>query len=150
MFGASLWLRATLLCGSLDILYAIANTVRKGGSAIGVLHSVASGPFGNGVKDMGWAGGAIGLAVHFAIMAVMVGVFLFAYRRMSALRTTSPWIIGTLYGAILYGVMYCVVMAWRWPALFPQTDSVQIAIALFPHIVLVGIPLALMARKSAT
>ncbi|MEQ1511027.1 MAG: hypothetical protein ABL909_11580 [Sphingopyxis sp.] len=148
MFAKSLWLKATLLCGSLDIFYAIANTVRKGGSALGVLHSVASGPFGNGVKDMGWAGGAIGLAVHFAIMAVMVATFLFAYRRIAALRTTSPWIVGTLYGAALYGVMYCVVMAWRWPALFPQTDPAQIAIALFPHIALVGIPLALMARKA--
>lgn len=144
------FIRTWLLCGSLDIIYAIANTVRKGGSALGVLHSVASGPFGNGVKDMSWTGGAIGLAVHFSIMAVMVATFLFAYTRIAALQTTSPWIVGTLYGMVLYGVMYCVVLAWRWPALFPQSDPVQIAIALFPHIALVGIPLALMARKAAT
>lgn len=144
-----LFIRATLICGSLDIVYAIANTMRKGGSALGVLHSVASGPFGDGVKDMGWAGGAIGLATHFTIMAVMIGAFLFAYTRIAALRTNSPWIVGTLYGAILYGVMYCVVLGWRWPALFPQSDPTQIAISLFPHIALVGIPLALMARKSA-
>lgn len=144
-----IFIRAWLLCGSLDILYAIANTMRKGGSALGVLHSVASGPFGDGIKDMGWVGGLIGLKVHFGIMAVMVATFLFAYRRIAALRTNSPWIVGTLYGTILYGVMYCVVLAWRWPALFPQTDPTQIAIALFPHIALVGIPLALMARKSA-
>ncbi|MEQ1688046.1 MAG: hypothetical protein ABL874_05690 [Sphingopyxis sp.] len=145
-----LFIRATLLCGTLDIFYAIANTVRKGGSALGVLHSVASGPFGNGMRDMGWTGGGLGLGVHFGIMAVMVATFLFAWRRMSALRSINPWVVGTLYGAALYGVMYCVVLAWRWPALFPQSDPAQIAIALFPHIALVGIPLALMARRANT
>ena len=55
---------------------------------------------------------------------------------------------GVLYGLLLYGVMYCVVLAARYPALFPQTDPVKIAISLFPHIFFVGIPLALMMRRA--
>ena len=146
---SKLILKATLICGSLDILYAIANTVRKGGTALGTLHSVASGPFGNGVKDMGWTGGLMGLGVHFGIMAVMVGVYALLATR-TRIAGVNPWLSGTAYGVILYGVMYCIVLALRWPALFPQKDPLQIAISLFPHIALVGIPLAFMFRQART
>jgi hypothetical protein len=140
--------RATLLCATLDGFYATIMSVLRGGEALNVWLGVASGPFGDGANQWGWAGGLIGVGVHFAIMAVMVAVFFFAHDQIRAVRYANPWLVGTLYGLLLYGVMNFIVLALRFPANFPPNDPVKIAIALFPHIAFVGIPLALMARRA--
>lgn len=141
-------LRLTLLCGTLDIVYAIIVSLIRGRTALGVLHSVASGPFGDAAKTWGWPGGALGLAVHYSIMAVMVGVYLAIVPRLAALRSLSPWLLGIAYGVVSYLVMYDVVLALRWPANFPQTDPLLIAIGIFPHLFFVGLPVAFATRRS--
>ena len=144
-----IFLRTWLLCGTLDALYAIIMAVIRHGSVADVWRFVASGPFGNGAMAWGSGGVIAGLFVHFTIMAAMVGTFLVAYNRAPALRSGNPWMIGTLYGLALYVVMNWIVIALRWPASFPPTDLLKVVTALFPHIAFVGIPMALMARKSA-
>ena len=146
----STFMRAWLLCGTLDALYAtIMSAIRGTATPLMVWQGVAAGPFGDAAKQYGLAGGLAGLGVHFGIMAAMVAVFVFAHARSGQLRASNPWLLGTLYGLLLYGIMYCIVLAWRYPGIFPQTDPVKIAIGLFPHIFFVGIPLALMARRHA-
>jgi hypothetical protein len=137
--------KATALCGSLDLLYAAGVTVLRGKPVLGMLHSVASGPFGAGVKDMGALCGALGVLVHFSLMSVMVSAYLLASRRI-AFTTRQPLISGALYGVLLFCVMYLIVLPLRWPEAFPLTDPRLIARELFPHIFFVGIPLAFMAR----
>ena len=44
--------------------------------------------------------------------------------------------------------MWWIVLPWRWPALFPLTDLQGMAIQSFSHILLVGIPIALVARAA--
>ncbi len=146
-----IWARATAICGTLDIVYACGASVLRGAkppleAVLGVLQSVAAGPFGDGMANGGWATALLGLVTHFAIMSVMVAFYL-AVARTGRLNRVHPAVAGTIYGLILYGVMYCVVLTLRYPANFPQTDPVKIAIALFPHIFLVGIPLAYMAVR---
>ena len=75
--------KATLICGTLDILYAITMAITGGGSALNVLHSVASGPFGGSVKSWGWAGGVLGLGVHFTMMLAMVSFFVVLFFRLA-------------------------------------------------------------------
>lgn len=138
--------KATLICGTLDIAYAIIMAMLSGGSALSVLRSVASGPFGAAIKSWGWTGGIIGLAVHFTIMLVMVVCFVFLVKTIRVLSSINTLILGTIYGCLLYVIMYWVVLSLRWPAVFPQTDPIQIIKALLPHIFLVGIPLALIVK----
>ena len=140
---------ATLICGTLDIVYALVMGVLGGGSAMGVLHSVASGPFGS-VRHMGFAGALLGLAVHFVIMAVMVAAFAMLLRATPALRRWPWWLTGALYGLILYGVMYGIVLPARFGLPFPPADATQLVASLAAHIFLVGLPMAwlLIARRT--
>ncbi|WP_137754337.1 hypothetical protein [Sphingopyxis sp. L1A2A] len=140
-------LLAWLLCGTLDIAYAAAASVMQGGTVPGMLRSVASGPFGDGARSWGAAGALAGLATHFAIMGAMVAVWFAAARRWPAWAALPWWLAGTLYGLILYGVMNGIVLPLRFGSPFPPADLVQGAIALFPHIVFVGWPLAWLTRK---
>jgi len=141
-------LAATAICGTLDIAYAIGMSLLRGGTALAVLHSVASGPFGDDIDRLGWASGLLGLVVHYSIMSVMVGVFCVAVARLPRLNAT-PLFAGIAYGVVGYVVMYCVVLALRWPERFPQTDPVKIFRGLLPHLVCVGIPLAYFVQRAS-
>ena len=109
------WTKAWLLCGTLDALYATVLTLLRGGDVAGVWRGVASGPLGEGANQWGAGGVLAGVAVHFAIMAVMVAIGLLLARR-SALGRMAPWLAGTLYGLVLYGVMYGIVLPQRFGA----------------------------------
>jgi hypothetical protein len=134
---------ATILAGTLDIIFAFVNADRTPAE---VLRSVASGPFGSGMHDGGWTASLIGLAVHFGIMSVMAAVFVLAARRWPQVLR-RPLVSGILYGLLLYVVMYWVVLPLRWPEVFPISDGVEIAKGLFAHVVLVGVPIALVAAR---
>lgn len=138
---------AVLVCGTLDIGYAIVTAMVKGGTAGMVLRGVASGPFGGIANNWGMGGAALGLGVHFAIMTVMVAAY-FILAANSKLGTASPWLAGTVYGIVLYVLMYVVVLPLRWSTIYPLTDPVAIAVSLFPHVAFVGIPLAFLASRS--
>ncbi len=143
MNGRQIW----LLCGTLDAVFATALAALRGGDVLGVWRGVASGPFGDAASNWGWAGVVVGLLVHFAIMAVMVAVGL-RLARNGPLGDIAPWKAGTLYGLVLYGAMYGLVLQWRFGAPFPNPDKLKLAIGLFPHIFLVGIPLFYLIRRT--
>lgn len=138
---------ATMIAGTLDILSAFAYAVMAGGAPMGVLRAIGGAivdrtAFGPGLLA------AIGLALHFAIMTAMVSVYMLSAARVPLLnRHAVP--SGIAYGLVLWGVMYWIVLPWRWPALFPATDPLEVSKQLFSHIVLVGIPIALVARAAA-
>jgi hypothetical protein len=67
--------------------------------------------------------------------------------RRTPLGEAKPWLAGTLYGLALYGVMYGIVLPARFGAPFPNPDKLALALGLFPHIALVGIPMALILRR---
>lgn len=134
---------ATLVAGTLDILAAIGMTLAYGRKVDGMLRSVASGPF-PAAKDWGATGAATGLAVHFVLMAIMAAVFVLAADRMPQLKA-KPVFWGVAYGLITYVVMNLIVVPLRFGA-FP-TSAVGIASQLLFHIVLVGVPIALIARR---
>jgi len=135
---------ATLVAGALDIGFAAINTAAAGKPIAGMLRSVASGPFAD-APHWGTAGAAAGLAVHFAIMAVMAAVFVIAVDRIGWVR--KNWLLaGLLYGLVLWLVMYGVVLPQRFGAAFPTSKPIELAKQLFAHIGLVGLPIALIAR----
>ena len=136
---------ATLVAGTLDILMAIIDTTLSGGSVTGMFRSIASGPFGDGMRESA-AGAPLGLPVHFAIMAVIAAVYVIAAERIPALMR-HWWVAGLIYGFGVWLVMYGIVLPARFGAPFPP-GPVEIAKGLFAHCVLVGLPVAWIAARA--
>jgi len=135
---------ATAISGSLDILFAMILTVAFGRAIPNMLRYVGSGPF-PAATDMGTAGAILGLAVHFALMAIMATV-LMAYLRANPAQLDNAIVVGIVYGLLTYVVMNLVVVPLRFHTPLPP-KTLSIATQLFAHICLVGIPMALVARK---
>jgi len=135
---------ATLISGTLDILFAMILTLAFGRAIPGMLRYVASGPF-PAATDMGNAGAALGLLVHFALMAIMAAVFMLAVARRPYL-VANPWLAALAYGLITYVVMNWLVVPLRFDVPLPP-KPLSIATQSFAHIVLVGTPFALIARR---
>jgi hypothetical protein len=135
---------ATAIAGTLDILSAFVFAGIGGVSPTNVLRYVASGPFGDGAfRGGGWP--AVGLLVHFGLMALMATAYMIVAKRVPALLH-HPVLAGLAYGVLLWLIMYWLVKPLRWPdAPLPHT-LYDIANALFSHCLLVGLPIALIAR----
>lgn len=133
-----LW--ATLVAGTLDIISAFVWS----GAIVPVLQTVASGPLGDALAESAFSA-PLGLLVHFAIMAVMVAAYVLAARSIPALNRYWP-IAGLLYGVLLWLVMYWVVIPLRWPGA-PSREALAIAQQLISHCLLVGMPIAFIARR---
>ena len=123
---------ATLVAGTLDILSAFVFAGMSGVTPGGVLRYVASGPFGDAVRQGGAYWAAVGLAVHFAIMAYMAAAFFLVAKRVPAL-VRNPIVAGLVYGLILWGIMYWIVKPLRWPEAPLPGTLWGIGNALFSH-----------------
>ena len=138
---------ATLVAGTLDILSAFVWTLVAGGKPANVLPSVASGPFGDPIKDSALAA-PLGLAVHFAIMLVMVAAYVLLASRVPALK--RQWLVaGVLYGLLLWFVMYWIVLPLRFGIPHPS-EAAAIMRQLISHVLLDGIPIAWIAARRQT
>ena len=137
---------ATLVAGALDILFAMILTLADGREIPNMLRYVASGPV-PGATDMGAAGAALGLLVHFALMTIMVAAyFWFANSERRVHLVDMPIRGGIAYGVLTYAIMNWVVVPLRFDTPLPP-KLMSIATQLFAHIVLVGIPIALIAAR---
>lgn len=135
---------ATLVAGTLDILFAMLLTTIYGRDIGNMLRFVGSGPF-PAATEMGAAGAALGLLTHFALMAIMAAVLILFVRQRPQLLD-KPIMVGVVYGLITYAVMNLIVVPLRFDAPLPPS-ALSIATQLFAHIVLVGIPMALIAAR---
>jgi hypothetical protein len=139
-------LAGTLVAGTLDILSAFLFASMAGTGPLPLLRYVASGPFGEAVRDggIGWA--LAGLAVHYAIMACMVAGYMLIAPTIPVLLR-HPVIAGLAYGVLLWVIMYWVVKPLRWPDAPLPSTAWGIGNALFSHCILVGLPVALIASR---
>ena len=137
---------ATAVAGTLDILFAMILTVLFGREIGNMLRYVGSGPFPP-ATGMGASGAILGLLVHFSLMAIMAAAYVLAARRIPAL-VDKPIQWGVLYGLATYVVMNWLVVPMRFGTPLPPSP-LSMATQLFAHIVLVGIPIALVAAKMA-
>lgn len=135
---------ATLVAGTLDIAFAMILTVTFGGEIGNMLRYVGSGPFPP-ATDMGSAGAVIGLVTHFTLIAVMAVIFVFAAWQRSVL-VEKPVTWGILYGLVTYFVMNWIVVPLRFETPLPLRP-LSIATQLSAHILLVGIPVALIVAR---
>ena len=135
---------ATAISGTLDILLAMILTVSFGREVGNMLRYVASGPF-PAATEMGPGGAVLGLVVHFALMAIMAAV-LMAFVRHRPQYLDRPILLGLAYGLVTYVIMNLIVVPLRFDAPLPP-KLLSVTTQLFAHIVLVGIPMALVAAR---
>src|SRR5215213_4600488 len=98
-----------VIAGTIDILDAFAVTALNGGSPVRVLYAIASGVLGRTASSGGMPAAALGLALHFFIALTAALVFAVACRRVPRILR-HPVICGLVYGLMVWGVMYYVVL----------------------------------------
>jgi hypothetical protein len=138
---------ATLVSGTLDILFAVILTLIYGRDPANMLRYVASGPFPD-ATSIGAGGAMLGLLVHFALMAAMAAIFVLLVRLRPVLLDT-PRRTALAYGVLTYFALNWLVVPLRFGTPLPPS-ALSIATQLFAHIVLVGLPFVVIARRFRT
>lgn len=167
---SAIW-KGGLVAATLDILYAfiVYGLPPFGLTPQHVLQLVAAGWLGR-TDSMagGWPTALLGLVTHFGIATCMAAVFVWAARRWPDL-VARPVLWGLVYGFGLYVAMNYVVAplsaahpSGRFPpeggeflerlrtafsAVRPSGNVPLLIGTLFTHMVLVGLPIALIARR---
>ena len=120
----------------------------NGASPLVILQSIAAGLIG---KDS-FAGGlgtvSLGAFLHVFIACVMAAVFYLGCLRWPVLYR-RPIFCGTVYGVVLYLAMSYVVLPLSQASPLPFIPS-WFAASVLSHVLFVGIPIALVARWSAS
>ena len=136
-----------LAVGVLDCIAAMVNAGIRGTTPDRVWQYVASSVVGSESFNMGWKTIALGLLFHFCVaFGVAIGFYILSRLFPTLLRW--PFIVGPLYGVAVYFMMsYAIVPltmvkqgAFNWYGLIS---------GLIIHMLFVGLPVALVARKYA-
>jgi hypothetical protein len=137
----------TLTVAVLDIADAIIYYGFRGATPVKIFQSISVGLLG---RDAAYGGGAatalLGAALHCFNSLMVVLVFYLAATQIRWL-TGRPYLAGTLYGLVVYGVMYLVVLPLSKIG-FPHFRLPDVADEVFIHIFGVGIPAALFVRAA--
>lgn len=136
-----------VVAGTLDIVFACAFWALKANVPVmRIMQSVAAGLLGKPAFVGGIQTAALGLALHF-VMALAMSVAYCLGARNWPLLWRRPWLCGALYGLALYIVMTAVVVPLS-AAMPGSKDPLWIALSIVAHVCLVGIPIALFARRA--
>ena len=144
-----------LLCGVLDISAACLQAwIQARRAPADVLRGVASALWGRAAMTAGPGMAAIGLAMHFTVALTATVIFYVLSRRLAVLRTAPLWIVGPLYGLVVFSAMnYGTLPALSWlRSLYLHTSPgwpgsmgwPQLAI----HMICVGTPIAWAVRRA--
>lgn len=144
-----------LLCGVLDITAAfVLAWVQAGRVPADVLRGIASALWGGAALTGGAGMALMGLAMHFTVALTATLIFYGLSCRIDALRNTSWWITGPLYGAAVFAAMnYGTLPALSWVrSLYLHTPPRWPGSMTWPllaiHMVCVGPPIAWAIRRA--
>jgi hypothetical protein len=135
---------ATAIAGTLDLSAASLLTLWYGRKVPDMLRYVASGPIPAAPK-LGTVGAILGFIVHYALMAIMVTIYMVWARNRQ--HRPNPWLSGLVYGFITYVVMNLIIVPLRFGTPLPPSTAAIVS-QLFCHIVLVGIPIAWITDRA--
>lgn len=143
--GAILW--GGFTAGVLDLALILAAS--RGGSVIHTGQGIAGAVVGPEAAARGGAAmGLFGILVHFVVAWIMAAPFVLAATRLPfLLRPASLW--GLIYGLGLWFTAHRLI----WPlTLSPPPAAIThpplMFFAIFAHMVLVGLPIALFAKRA--
>ena len=127
----------------LDGLAAVTNSGLRGVGPVRVFQYVASGLVGPASFEGGWATFLLGVGVHCLVAFSAAAVYYLLSLKLPLL-IRQPLLCGPLYGVAVYFFMGRVVVPLSAARVLPFSPA-QLVI----HIFCVGLPVALIARRSA-
>ena len=140
---AAMWpiavVAAGIAGGVVDAVYFSSAALIDDRSPFKVLQAIASFWMGQASMDGGVASELLGLATHFGLATLMAAGYAAAAAKLQPLRH-RPLFTGPIYGLILYGVMYYIVLPLRWPDLYPRINGWRSVADVLAH---VGVGLAI-------
>lgn len=141
---AILW--GGLLAGVGDITFAFVVNGLRGVGPVSVLQAVAGGVLGGGALEGGLAAAALGGALHFFIALCAAAVYWLASRGLGVLVRRAV-VCGLLYGVAVYLFMDFVVVPLSAAYFKPSHAPSAMLLNSAGHMLLVGLPIALAARR---
>ena len=105
---------AGLAGGAVDLFYASGMGIASGRGVVKVWQGVAAGWLGKAAAQGGLGSMALGLVTHFGIALCMAAAYALIAARLPVLYRRW-YLCAPVYGVILYGVMYRIVLPLRWP-----------------------------------
>lgn len=137
------------IAATLDILYAIIYSwIRAKVPPIVIVQSVASGLIGQPAYEGGASTAVLGLVCHYAMAFIIAAIFWIASRRLGFM-TRSAIVTGLAFGVCVYVVMnFVVIPLSAFPTQMTYTP-VRVAINVVAHMLLFGLPIALVARAAS-
>ena len=141
---AILW--GGLVAGVLDAIDGVVAYGLKGLNPIQVLQYIASGLLGPSSFSGGLATAALGTVLHFVIAFVASGVYVFASRWLTAVKTNRV-LFGILFGAAVYFFMNYLVLPLSSVAHSPFSLAMFLN-GVIGHALFVGVPIAWYAGKT--
>ncbi len=134
--------------GVLDALDAIVFFGLRGASPKGIFQYIASGllgrsSFSGGVKTI-----LLGVLLHFLIAFILAAIYYFASLRLPALIRWAA-VCGPIYGVAAHLVMNFVVTPLSAATTTGRYPIPVMLNGIIGHALLVGLPIALLARRSA-
>lgn len=150
--GGSFWpayravMYGGLLAGALDLAAAITSGFVRGTVAQTIMQSISSGLLGRAAFTGGTATAALGVALHFAMMLIIAGIFVIASRQLVWL-VRQPWLSGPAYGVAVYFFMGLVVVPLSAAPFAIAMAPSRLAIGLVVHVLCVGLPIAFVAKR---
>ena len=132
-----------LTVGVLDGLAAVTNSGLRGVGPARVFQYVASGLLGPAAVGGGWTTVLLGVLIHFLIAFTVAAVYYFASHSLPLLIRRAV-LCGAVYGVAVYFLMSRVVVPLSSARRLPFS-----AAQLVIHVLFVGLPVALVARRSA-
>ena len=138
-----------LVAGTFDIVYACTFwAVKRDVPPERIFQSVASGLLGKASFEGGLKTAALGLGLQYFIATSMSVAYYLVARRWSPLRE-RPVPLGAAYGLLLYVIMNYIVLPLS--AAGPgSADPLWIGLSIAVHAFLIGMPIALFARRALT
>lgn len=138
-----------LVIGILDGLFALVfYGLILGAKTLRIFQSVAAGLLGSASYEGGAGTFLLGILLHFVVATCIAAVFYFASLKFPALLRHAV-VSGLIYGLVAYLVMNYVVVPLS--AIGPRPFSFRAFLPAFiAHALLVGLPVALLARRSAS
>jgi hypothetical protein len=137
-----------LTAGALDILDAIVLTLLNGGAPTRMLQGIASGVLGRAAYQDGLPAAALGLGLHFVIATSTATAYFLVSRKLPVLLQ-RPVLCGVLFGLAVWAFMYNVVLPTTFGRPYVIPALPQLLNQLGIHILGVGLPIALIAARSA-
>jgi hypothetical protein len=137
-----------LVAGILDATDAMVWVTSVGVSIPRLFKFIASGLIGMAAFKGGPAAVALGIGLHFLIATGAATVYYLLSLKLPMLLQ-KPFLCGPIFGVGAYIFMHYVVLPLSAvPAQGPPT-FLWVANQLFSHTIFVGLPIALIARRSA-